>query len=194
METGSRDLKAKSRSCRTDLISITYLQMFPAFLWKAGNFIKKEKHYGNRKESYDAVIVGGGPAGLSAAIYLARAKYRVLVVAKDGTGGQISITSEVVNYPGIEKISGKELTASMRRQAENFGAEFVTGEVLHMELEKEIKEIKTTRGDYKALGVVLATGANPRKIGFKGEREFQEEASLTVPPATVNFSPERKCL
>ena len=54
---------------------------------------------------------------MSAAIYLARAKYRVLVVAKDGTGGQISITSEVVNYPGIEKISGKELTASMRRQA-----------------------------------------------------------------------------
>ena len=125
------------------------------------------------KNLYDAVIVGGGPAGLSAAIYLARAKYRVLVVAKDGTGGQISITSEVVNYPGIEKISGKELTASMRRQAENFGAEFVTVEVLHMELEKEIKEIKTTRGDYKALGVILATGANPRKIGFKGEREFQ---------------------
>lgn len=125
------------------------------------------------KNLYDAVIVGGGPAGLSAAIYLARAKYRVLVVDKNGTGGQIAITSEVVNYPGIEKISGKELTASMRRQAENFGAEFVTGEVLHMELEKEIKEIKTTRGDYKALGVILATGANPRKIGFKGEREFQ---------------------
>ena len=82
------------------------------------------------KNLYDAVIVGGGPAGLSAAIYLARAKYRVLVVDKNGTGGQIAITSEVVNYPGIEKISGKELTASMRRQAENFGAEFVTGEVL----------------------------------------------------------------
>lgn len=122
---------------------------------------------------YDLAIVGGGPAGLSAALYMARAKYRVIVLEKAEIGGQITITSEIVNYPGVEKISGKELTGNMRRQAENFGAEFAAAQVLDMELAKDIKVLHTTKGEYKALGVILATGANPRKLGFKGEREFQ---------------------
>lgn len=125
------------------------------------------------KELYDLVIVGGGPAGLSAAIYMARAKYRVLVIEKDKIGGQITITSEVVNYPGIETTSGKELTDGMKNQVENFGAEFANAEVLDMELDSDIKIIHTTKGDFKALGVILAVGANPRKLGFKGEKEFQ---------------------
>lgn len=125
------------------------------------------------KNLYDVVIVGAGPAGLSAAIYMARAKYRVLVLEKAGIGGQITITSEIVNYPGVELTSGKELTEKMRMQAENFGAEFVLAEVLQMELEGDIKTLHTTRGDYQALGVILAPGANPRKLGFQGEKEFQ---------------------
>ncbi|MFQ7551940.1 MAG: FAD-dependent oxidoreductase [Blautia marasmi] len=104
---------------------------------------------------------------------MARAKYRVIVLEKAEIGGQITITSEIVNYPGVEKISGKELTGNMRRQAENFGAEFAAAQVLDMELAKDIKVLHTTKGEYKALGVILATGANPRKLGFKGEREFQ---------------------
>ena len=68
---------------------------------------------------YDAIIVGGGPAGLSAAIYLARAKFSVLVIEKEKIGGQITITSEVVNYPGILQTSGQELTEAMRQQAQN---------------------------------------------------------------------------
>lgn len=125
------------------------------------------------KNFYDLIIVGGGPAGLSAAIYMARAKYRVLLLEKAGIGGQITITSEIVNYPGVEKTSGKELTEQMRNQAEAFGAEFAIAEVLDMELTSEVKVIHTTKGTYQALGVILATGANPRKLGFKGEREFQ---------------------
>ena len=122
---------------------------------------------------YDAVIIGGGPAGLSAAIYLARAKYKVLVLEKEKIGGQITITAEVVNYPGISVTDGKKMTKEMQLQAESFGAEFAIAEVLDMKLDEDIKTLYTTKGEYKALGIVIATGANPRKLGFYGEKEFQ---------------------
>ncbi len=126
------------------------------------------------KNLYDVIIIGGGPAGLSAAIYLARAKYSVLVMEKERFGGQITITSEIVNYPGIEKTDGKSLTEAMRFQAEDFGAEFIMAEVKEMELDGPVKTIKTAKGKaYQAIGVVLALGASPRKVGFEGEREFQ---------------------
>lgn len=122
---------------------------------------------------FDAVIVGGGPAGLTAAIYLARARYRVLVVEKEHFGGQITITDEVVNYPGVFSTSGKELTATMRRQAEAFGAEFMLAEVTGLDLTGDIKHVHTTKGDIPCLAVLLATGASPRHAGFKGEEEFR---------------------
>ena len=125
------------------------------------------------EQFYDSIVIGGGPAGLTAAIYLARAKYRVLVIEKEKIGGQITITSEVVNYPGTLRTDGKRLTENMRRQAEYFGAEFKLAEVKSAELDKDIKSIVTDKGTFKALGVVIATGASPRKIGFQGEMEFR---------------------
>ena len=122
---------------------------------------------------YDVIVVGGGPAGLTAALYLARARYRVLVIEKYHFGGQITITSEVVNYPGVSKISGKELTETMRRQAEAFGAEFLLAEAESLDMNGDIKTVRTSRGEYHCFGVLLATGAHPRSVGFKGEDEYK---------------------
>lgn len=122
---------------------------------------------------YDAIIIGGGPAGLTAALYLARACYRVLVVEKEKFGGQITITSEVVNYPGVERASGAELTEGMHRQAENFGAEFLLAEVTAVEVDGDVRRVVTSRGVFECFGLLVATGAHPRAVGFEGELDFR---------------------
>lgn len=121
---------------------------------------------------YDLLIIGGGPAGLSAGLYAGRARLKTLIIEKEHAGGQIASTAEVVNYPGIVKTTGPDLTNQMRMQAENFGVKFQTADVIDVDLEGEIKTIKTSSGDIQGRSVIIATGASPRKLGFPGEIEY----------------------
>ncbi len=121
---------------------------------------------------YDLIIIGGGPAGLSAGLYAGRAKLRTLIIEKEHTGGQITTTAEVVNYPGIVKTSGAEMTSQMRIQAENFGVKFQTADVTDVDFNGDVKTIKTNIGDIQGRSVIIATGASPRKLGFPGEIEY----------------------
>ena len=122
---------------------------------------------------YDMIVVGGGPGGYTAALYAARAGMQVAVVEKLAAGGQMAQTHQVDNYPGFEDgIDGIDLADKMQDQAHRFGAETIYAQVEHLELEAVPKTVHTDQGDYFAKTVVIATGANPRKLGLPMEQEF----------------------
>lgn len=123
------------------------------------------------KHVYDMIIVGGGPAGYTAALYAARAGMDTMILEKLSAGGQMAQTHQIDNYPGFEDgIDGFTLAEKMQRQAERFGAKTEYAEVNKMELAAVPKKIETSEGIFYAKTVVLATGANPRKLGI-GEEE-----------------------
>lgn len=122
---------------------------------------------------YDLIIIGAGPGGLSAGLYGARAKMDTLIIEKDKTGGQISTTEEVANYPGsIADASGPTLVARMVEQVEEFGAQKVKDNILEVDFSKDIKVLKGEKDVYKAKAVIVATGASPRKLDVPGEKEL----------------------
>jgi thioredoxin reductase (NADPH) len=124
-------------------------------------------------KEYDVVIIGGGPAGLSAGIYTARARLNSLLIEKGAVGGLIVNAELVENYPGFsEGISGYELTESMNKQAIKFGLETLLAEVTGLELKVEHKVIKTTEGNFIAKAVIIASGSDRIQLGVPGEKEF----------------------
>ena len=121
---------------------------------------------------YDLLVIGAGPAGLSTGIYAGRAKLNTLIIEKAEFGGQVNKTYDISNYPGARNSNGPKLMEEMRQQAEDFGVNFMSAEVLEVSLEGDVKTLKTDRGEIRGRSVVIATGASPRKLGFKGEDEF----------------------
>jgi len=123
--------------------------------------------------TYDVIIIGGGPAGLSAGLYCARARLTTLLMEKGVIGGQISNAELVENYPGFpDGISGYELGQAMHRQAKKYGLETLSAEVVGIELAQGKKVIKTSEGEYVAKAVILAGGAEPNRLGVPGEEKL----------------------
>ncbi|MFC0905473.1 NAD(P)/FAD-dependent oxidoreductase, partial [Clostridium sp. MT-14] len=121
---------------------------------------------------YDCIIIGGGPAGLSAGLYAARSKMDTLLIERAKYGGQITTTDELENYPGsIENCTGTSLSERMKNQALNFGVKFAKDEILDVDIEGVIKVLKSKKDVYRARTIIIATGANPRLSGFKNEKE-----------------------
>ena len=127
----------------------------------------------NNNHVFDMVIIGGGPAGYTAALYAARAGFDTLVLERLSAGGQMALTHQIDNYPGFEDgIDGFSLADKMKKQAERFGAKSKTAEVVRLDLTAEPKLIETASGTFLSRTVVLATGANPRELGVEKESEL----------------------
>lgn len=123
---------------------------------------------------YDVIVIGGGPAGLTAGIYASRSKLATLVIEKGNTGGQAATTEELENYPGFfGGITGPQLTAKMHEHASHFGCQFVKEEVLDVNFTGYNKIVTTKKNQYTAKTVILATGAEPRQLGLPGEAELK---------------------
>ncbi|SDH70504.1 thioredoxin-disulfide reductase [Desulfosporosinus hippei] len=124
--------------------------------------------------THDLIIIGGGPAGLTAAIYGGRAKLRTLVINKGTVGGLVNTTREIVNYPGYGQISGPDLMKDFKKHADSFGVEFLGDEVVSVNFSKEDKIISTKkRKEYTAKAVIIACGSEPRLLNIPGEKRLQ---------------------
>lgn len=123
---------------------------------------------------YDVIILGAGPAGLTAGLYAGRSNLSTLIIEKGPDGGQIAMTDEIENYPGqmLEGESGTSLVARMSEQAKKFGAERISDYIQEVSLTDEIKVLKGTKGEYQAKNIIIATGAYPRALGCRNEEDY----------------------
>jgi thioredoxin reductase (NADPH) len=125
------------------------------------------------KKEYEVIIIGGGPAGLSAGIYTSRARLSSLLIERGVVGGRITDAELVENYPGFaEGVSGAELGQLMQQQAAKYGLNIAIAEVTSIELKKDKKVVKTTKGDFNAKAVIIASGSERGKLGIPGEKEL----------------------
>jgi thioredoxin reductase (NADPH) len=141
---------------------------------------------------FDVVILGGGPAGLTAAIDCARSKMSTLCIEKRVAGGQAAVTANIENYPGFPGgVAGAELGAVMKEQAEKFGAVLVSAAVETVDLSGNEKTIDPNKPSYTCKPVVIPTGADPAVLAAPGRPRTGAWASPTAPPATARFSRRR---
>ena len=126
------------------------------------------------EKSYDVIILGGGAAGLTAGIYLSRAKVKTLILNEGMVGGQMILTYEIANYPGIEQTSGYQLSMTMKKQAESFGCEVKQNvQITNINLQGETKVIKLGEEEYTAKAVIIASGGRSRNLNVEGEETFK---------------------
>ena len=123
-------------------------------------------------EDIDIIIIGGGPAGLCAGLYASRANLKAILFEKGQPGGELLNTDMIENFPGFEEIKGPKLAELFKNHALKFGLEIRQEEVLEVQPNEKIKKVKTSRGEYSAKVVILASGGEPRKLGIPGEKEF----------------------
>ena len=133
--------------------------------------LQPEDH--QKSSQYDVLVIGGGPAGITAAIYTSRADLKTLVIDKGLTSGALGITSKIANYPGVtDEVSGAELLERMRGQARSFGTEFATDRVIGVDLISDVKTVFGNTGTYSGRSVIIATGSMGRGTRVKGEDEL----------------------
>lgn len=138
---------------------------------------------------YDVLILGAGPGGLAAGLYAGRARLSTCIIEKGQDGGQIAITDSIENYPGqiVEGESGPSLIKRMTEQAERFGCDRVHDTIKSVELEGDVKKVVGVNGTYEGKTLIIATGANPRPIGCKGEQEFLGKGVSYCATCDANF-------
>lgn len=156
------------------------------------NFFKMDDLH----EEYDVIIIGGGPAGLSAALYAARDNLKTLVLEKNFPGGQVAITESIENYPGFEKpISGIDLTEQMYNQAESYGVQIRNGVCSTFDVEGDYKYIRSENeiiNKLKTKTIIITTGVTPKNIGVTGENEFIGRGISFCATCDANFYKEKE--
>jgi thioredoxin reductase (NADPH) len=141
----------------------------------------------------DVIIIGGGPAGYTAALYAARGNLKPLVIEGFNWGGQLMITSDVENYPGYpDGIMGPEMMQDFRRQAERFGAEFITDDVTKVDFSERPFRIWVGNDEYRAHAVIIATGAHARQLGLESEQRLQGRGVSYCATCDAAFFPEKQ--